>query len=354
MPETRFTTDYLAATLESIFKTSIENISFLPLKGDASTRRYFRVSFKKTPAVKNPSSVILMQLEQSAPGNEIDFTLILKFLRRLDLPVPQLFLYDVEKGLLFLEDCGDVTLEEKGQMVGVDEIKRYYRQAVELLVTLQDLATKHIEPTCPAYHLRFDVEKLMWEFDFMIKHYVCGLKQIALSEANLQEIRQAFQPLCETLAAQALRFTHRDYHSRNLMVHQNRLIMLDFQDARMGPCQYDLASLLRDSYVRLEDAFVMEMLDLFIQQKEAREGCSIDQESFYEIFDLMSIQRNLKAIGTFAYQSVLKKNDRYLESIPRTLAYVKQTLDNRPALDSLRKVLGTYIPELRAGKATVS
>ncbi len=350
----RFTADYLAATLESIFKTSIGNVAFLPLQGDASTRRYFRVTFMKTPADKNPASIMLMQLEQPVAGNEIDFTRVLKFLRGLELPVPQLFLYDSEKGLLFLEDCGDVTLEEKGQMAGGDEIKHYYRQAVELLVTLQDLATKHIEPTCPAYHLRFDVEKLMWEFDFMIKHYVCGLKKIPMSEASLQEVRQAFQPLCETLAAQSLRFTHRDYHSRNLMVHQDQLIMLDFQDARMGPCQYDLASLLRDSYVRLEDTFVRELLDLFIQQKEAREGCSIDRESFYEIFDFMAIQRNLKAIGTFAYQSVLKKNDRYLESIPRTLAYVKQTLDNRPALRPLRNVLGNYIPELRAEKAAAS
>jgi hypothetical protein len=130
------------------------------------------------------------------------------------------------------------------------------------------------------------------------------------------------------------------------MVHRDRLVMLDFQDARMGPCQYDLASLLKDSYVRLEDGFVGEMADLFIRLKETREGRAIDRKEFYEVFDLMAVQRNLKAIGTFACQSVLKKNNRYLEAIPRTLGYVRQTLNRRPALHPLRQTLGTYIPEL--------
>lgn len=339
----RFTADYLATALESIFKSSVEDISFFPLAGDASTRRYFRVSFHMS---RNGGSVILMQLENPVAGNEIDFTLVLKFLSRLELPVPRLFRYDTEKGLLFLEDCGDMTLEEKGKVAGDEEMKRYYRQAVELLATLQDRATKHVEPACPAFHLRFDVEKLMWEFNFMLEHYVRGLKRIPLSEADLQKLRQGFLPLCETLAAQTLHFTHRDYHSRNLMVHGDRLVMLDFQDARMGPCQYDLVSLLRDSYVRLEDGFVEEMLDFFIQLKETREGRAIDRKVFCEIFDLMAVQRNLKAIGTFAYQSVAKKNNRYLESIPRTLGYVRQTLDRRPSLHPLRKTLGTYITEL--------
>lgn len=343
-PPVRFTTTWLATELESVFKSPVADVAFCPLQGDASTRRYFRVTLKTSNGI---GSLILMQLEKPAPGNEIDFTLILKYLERLNLPVPRLFHYFTEKGLLILEDCGDVTLEEKVKSASKEVIRRYYRQAVELLATLQEQATKHIDTSCPAYHLRFDVEKLMWEFNFMLEHYVCGLKGVSLSEADLQTIRRSFQPLCETLASENLHFTHRDYHSRNLMVHKDRLIMLDFQDARMGPCQYDLASLLRDSYVLLDDRLVEELLDLYIGLKETQEGRPIDRRRFCEIFDIMAVQRNLKAIGTFAFQSRSKKNDRYLESIPRTLEYVRQTLQNRPLLHPLRKTLGTYIPELR-------
>lgn len=342
-PPVRFTADWLAHELISVLKSPVADVAFYPLQGDASTRRYFRVTLKTDHGIH---SLILMQLESPPPESENDFSRILKFLTRLDLPVPRLFHFSMERGLLFLEDCGDMTLEEKVRSASREETRRYYRQAVELIVSLQERAARHIDAACPAYHLRFDVEKLMWEFNFMLEHYVHSLKGVALSETDLRTLRQSFQPLCETLAEQDLCFTHRDYHSRNLMVHEDRLVMLDFQDARMGPCHYDLASLLRDSYVRLEDVLVEELLELFIGLKESREQRAIDRRKFHEVFDIMSVQRNLKAIGTFAFQSVLKKNDRYLESIPRTLEYVRRTFERCPYLHPLRKTLATYIPEL--------
>ncbi len=343
----RFDAGYLARTAQAIFRCPVEDVAFVPLPGDASTRRYFRVTFRKASGNNGKESLILMQLEKPVKGSETDFILILKFLEGLDLPVPRLFHYDAESGLLFLEDCGDTTLEEKIRSAQQDEIEAYYRQAVALLVKLQSEATRRVGPQCPAYHLRFDVEKLMWEFDFMLEHYAGGLRGAPLSGEDAREVRRHFQPLCETLAGQELCFTHRDYHSRNLMVHNGRLVMLDFQDARMGPCQYDLASLLRDSYVPLDDALVEEMKDLYIELKESAERRPVDRKRFYEIFDLMSIQRNLKAVGTFAYQCVARKNGRYLDYIPRTLGYVRRTLNGNPGLTPLRLCLETHIPGLR-------
>jgi N-acetylmuramate 1-kinase len=219
---------------------------------------------------------------------------------------------------------------------------------VELLARLHHRATKNIDADCPAYHLKFDVEKLMWELDFMLEHYVKGLKKISLTAQELEKIRGHFLSLSETLAAQEPTFTHRDYHSRNLMVTDGRLILLDFQDARMGPCQYDLVSLLKDSYVRLDDAFRNEMIEHFIQQKEKEETRAVDRQEFIRIFEWMSIQRNLKAVGTFAYQSVVKKKHRYLEYIPQTLDYVRQTLSAQSDLSGLKQILTQYIPGLVA------
>ncbi len=130
------------------------------------------------------------------------------------------------------------------------------------------------------------------------------------------------------------------------MVHNDALVLLDFQDARMGPSQYDLVSLLRDSYLPLPDDLVWELVDVFIQKKQEREIPTIDRDEFIRIFDLMSIQRNLKAIGTFAYQKKIKNNDRYMGYIAPTLDYVRQAFSRRKELHPLHTVLSETIPEL--------
>jgi len=342
----RFDRDYIAESLKSILGSAVKDVACAPLLGDASDRTYFRVTFAEEAKSSGSGSLILMQLKEPVSGPETDFTRILKFLRTLQLPVPELFYYDSAKGILFLEDCGDTTLEDWIRDHPGDR-EKYYREAVDLLSRLHQRATKHVGPDCPAYHLRFDVEKLMWEFDFMLQHYVGGLMQSPLNEQEAGEIRRHFRPLCETLAAEKLTFTHRDFHSRNLMAHKGGLVILDFQDARMGPCQYDLVSLLKDSYLRLDDGFRREMIDLFIELKEKEESAPVNRREFYRIFDWMSIQRNLKAVGTFAYQSCVRGNDRYLEYIPGTLAYVRKTLQERSDLHDLNETLKKYLPGLQ-------
>jgi len=286
-----------------------------------------------------------MQLEKPVLEMEIDFTQILKFLRRLDLPAPELFYYDVTKGLLFLEDCGTMTLKDQLHEFPQDKT-RLYSQAIELLVRMQNQATGSIDSTCPVYHRKFDVEKLMWELNFMLDYYVDEFCGSPLESSARKELREVLTPLCESLAAEKLYFTHRDYHSRNLMFNQERLVLIDFQDARMGPCQYDLVSLLKDSYVKIEDTLVEELIDYYILLKEKEEGQKVDRERFRDIFDKMSIQRNLKAVGTFAYQSVKKNNNSYEGFIAPTLGYVRKALRCRFKDSSLQKVLSKHIPGL--------
>jgi N-acetylmuramate 1-kinase len=346
----RFDTTTLNASLTSFSGASVSDVVCTPLLGDASDRSYFRVTYR-TDAADNPSaSTIVMQLQAPVPHGETDFIRILKFLNTLQLPVPALFNYDAEKGLLFLEDCGHTTLEDWIRE-HPEDTAAYYRQAVELLASLHQRATKNSDADCPAFHLKFDVEKLMWELDFMLEHYVNGLCKSSLSACETEAIREQFLFLSETLAAQEPTFTHRDYHSRNLMAHEGRLILLDFQDARMGPCQYDLASLLKDSYVRLDDNLRTELIEHFIRQKEKEEARSVNRQEFLRIFEWMSIQRNLKAVGTFAYQSVVKNKHRYLEYIPTTLAYVRQSLNTQPELSELKQILTRYLPGLASEKA---
>jgi hypothetical protein len=131
------------------------------------------------------------------------------------------------------------------------------------------------------------------------------------------------------------------------MLHNEKISVLDFQDALMGPCQYDLASLLRDSYIALLEEMIDELIEYYISKKEAVDGIKIDRKNFRELFDLMSIQRNLKAAGRFAYINSVKKNNFYLQFIPQTLGYVKKNLIKNKGLQELHKLLSKYVEELR-------
>jgi N-acetylmuramate 1-kinase len=344
--EPRFDKPYLTEAVQKTLSLPVSRVKFSPLQGDASTRQYYRLSIEYQEGTPEPQNLILMQLESSNVRGETDFIRVLKFLQGLNLPVPELHYFDAERGLLLLQDCGDLTLEAHLRSADPGTLKLWYLKAVHLLADMQTDATRAIGADCPAYHLRFDVGKLMWEMDFMLEHYIEGILQNNLKSAPRKEIRKQLTALCTLLAEQPLWFTHRDFHSRNLMVHNNELILLDFQDARMGPSQYDLASLLRDSYLPLPDSLVWELVDAFIQKKQEQENHAIDREEFTRIFDLMSIQRNLKAISTFAYQKKIKSNDRYMRYIAPTLEYVRQAFMRRAELKPLQTVLSEVIPDL--------
>ncbi len=131
------------------------------------------------------------------------------------------------------------------------------------------------------------------------------------------------------------------------MVHNEGLVLLDFQDARLGPAQYDLVSLLRDSYYRLPEERVWEMVDLFIELKNRQSQEPIDRADFIRIFDLMSLQRNLKAVGTFAFQQHAMHNDRYRPYIEPTLTTIRETFARRPECLDLQQQLGEVIPQLK-------
>ena len=136
---------------------------------------------------------------------------------------------------------------------------------------------------------------------------------------------------------------HRDYHSRNLMLHGGRLYLIDFQDARLGLDTYDLVSLLRDSYVDLTERDVEDLVAYFLALKGAPAGGASE---FRRRFDVMALQRNLKALGTFGYQTAVRGNPVYIQYIPRTLRYAKDNLARHPRFERLRRVLGGLIEEL--------
>jgi aminoglycoside/choline kinase family phosphotransferase len=350
-PQGRFDEDYLKSWLEPLVKEPVSRFEFFTLKGDASDRSYFRVHYYVKSHLTEKSSIIVMQLKEVNSEKEPDFNRMQSFLKHLDMPVPEILYYDAKRGLLFLEDGGDMHLEDITRN-SPDNIILWYQKAIDLIVSMQTHVTKNMQPYCPAYALKFDVKKLMWEMDFMIKHYIQGFLKRELSQGEESKVRTALLGLCQTLAKEERVFVHRDFHSRNLMIRKNALMLLDFQDARMGPRQYDLVSLLKDSYVTLKEETRNELLSYYLQRMGQEQGQPIAHTSFLEIFDSMSIQRNLKAIGTFAFQYMEHKNERYLEYLDPTLQHIRDTIHSQPDLEQLGQVLKQLIPELNADKGS--
>ena len=309
----------------------------VPLTGDASDRRYFRVLFPDSP------SIVLSLYASPFDYEKLAFVNVARLLSRMPVPIPKLLGHAEDLGVLALEDLGDVTLQAHLGAATPSEHAALYRQAVALIATLQRRGEELASPEYLPYGVAFDVEKLTWELDFFIKHFVEAYRGIVMPPASRDELRREFAVLIESLAAEPRVLCHRDYHSRNLMLHGGDLYIIDFQDARMGPDTYDLVSLLRDSYVDLPEQTVSELLAYFL----ALGGRTGDEREFRQRFDVMALQRNLKALGTFGYQTTTRRNPVYIQYIPRTLRYVRDNLDHLPQFARIRELLSAHVEEFR-------
>jgi aminoglycoside/choline kinase family phosphotransferase len=345
----------VADSLRSKLPFRVDLVKLAPLAGDASNRRYFRLEVAGGP----PHTLVLMQLASpeafkkseeavsaGAPAvTELPFVNILRHLEKANVAVPALHYYDEKTGLLYLEDLGDMTLADaSGHGAGPDTPEFYY-QAVDALAHLHLNASFPADPHCIAFGRAFDVPLLMWEFDHFIEYGIEKRGDLTLPPQDRDTLRREMGKIATLLAEQPRVFTHRDYHSRNLMVQDNRLRVIDFQDALMGPATYDLASLLRDSYLFLPEELVDELVVRYLDAM-AKAGAALDRVKFTRLFDLTSIQRNLKAAGRFVYILLEKNNDRYIQYIPRTLSYVKTNLGRYRNLKTLETVLARHVPEL--------
>jgi N-acetylmuramate 1-kinase len=333
--------EYLANLLDWAFPGTHADFRVRPLQGDASDRRYYRLEF--APGAGGVRSVVLMRLAQPYTAGELPFVNVQRYLSLKRIPVPAIFCDDSAHGFVLLEDLGDVTLESALQGASREQIGCWYRQALDMLLMLQHPESIGPRGSCVAFCLAFDVEKLIWELDFFLTYMLKQLCAAPLKSRNEAALRGHFWKIAALLARQPRLLTHRDYHSRNLMLHQDRLRVIDFQDARLGPCQYDLASLLYDSYVVLPADLRQELLTYYLEQKAAVDGYPLDRQAFLQVFDYMCLQRNMKALGTFAFQTVAKHTGRYIEAIPPTLGYIQENLARHPELRQLRELLEAYL-----------
>ncbi|MDF0533255.1 phosphotransferase [Shewanella sp. A32] len=290
------------------------------ISGDASFRRYFRV----TTADKS-------YIVADSPPEKVDnrpFLALADAYHRQGIPVPAIISVDATQGFILQQDLGDQSLLS---LLTSDNVKRWYQQALALLPQIAAVKASSSGPL-PQYDAAFVQRELEIFPEWLLaKHW-----HLTLRDAEIQQLQQVFALLTENALAQPLVGMHRDFHSRNLMVMEKQLYVIDFQDAVLGPITYDAVSLLRDCYVRWPDAVVDALRDEYYQhcitlglldrQTSAKQFC--------RWFDLMGLQRHLKAAGIFARLLHRDGKSGYIKDIPLTLAYVADISERYPELFS--------------------
>jgi aminoglycoside/choline kinase family phosphotransferase len=294
-----------------------------PASSDASFRRYLRADLGET-------SRIVMD---APPENEDcrPFVDIARALFDAGLHVPRIIEEDLEQGFLLLDDLGDRQYLDE---LNGETVERLYGDAIGALVTLQVCGPRDHE--LPSY----DEALLMQEMELFREWFLVRHLALSLDEDTNRMLDQAFRVLADNALQQPRVCVHRDYHSRNLMVtDQHNPGILDFQDAVFGPVTYDLVSLLRDCYIawpreQVED-WALGFHELAMQSGILNRDLHDDEKQFLRWFDLMGVQRHLKAIGIFARLNHRDGKPSYLRDIPRTMSYVEEVAGRYAELGQL-------------------
>lgn len=280
------------------------------LQGDASTRAYFRVSLPE-------QTYIAAVYPDSFSLDEFPYLVVTELFQQFAVPVPQIHSISEREGIILQEDLGDVRFQDVLSDLTSARFNELYREAITLLVEIQKTTDHAVTQNLLPARLAFDEEKLFWELNFFFEHYFESYRQQRPKAEYETLILGELFALARRLAGVPRVLCHRDYHCRNLMYRASRLVVIDHQDARMGPATYDLASLLGDPYARLDQHRQDELKTFFWEQHTAAFGNRIypSRDVFEAEYRLMMIQRMLKAVGTFSFQAGVRKNPTYIEYI---------------------------------------
>lgn len=343
--DTTLTVHAVQPLLQQLFPKAAGVPRIAPLAADASTRRYFRIHWD-APTAGCPASCVMVVCERWQPQDTPDFLAVGRHLRAQGVRVPEVYGVAPLQGLMCLEDYGDRTLAGQWQESTPAEQLAWGQRAIDELVKMHTSGTQDGDPACPAFKLAFDVPKLLSELQFFRQHAIEGLWQQTLTPTARDDLDAAFEILCSILASAPRYFCHRDYHGWNIMAHDNAVGVLDFQDARMGPQPYDLASLLTDRGTPdlLGSALMTALIEYYIQRIQAETDRRLDRNAFDQLFDYVAVQRCLKATGTFAVMAVARQRPQYLPYIPPTLAYLRPLLRRYNLLQPLAGLLHRYVP----------
>ena len=325
--------DHRYKDLENWLSNSIDKPikSIAPASTDASFRRYFRVF------VDNQNTYIAVDAPPEYEDS-VKFVKIASLMQAMGVIVPKIIATNLQEGFLLIGDLGKETMlnaihrqETKAQ--------EFYGEAIEILFNIQTNGSSHVEGL-PLYSKELLMDEMRLFVDwFCLRHLKIGPEII--NDYGFEEI---FEQLSVYALDQNQVFVHRDFHSRNiLMSEKGEMGVVDFQDAVRGPITYDLVSLLKDCYISLPSSKIDHWVDYYFARLMDLELIDKSHQEFKLEFDLMGVQRHLKAIGIFSRLKYRDGKDSYILDIPRTINYVYTTAKNHPFLDPLYQFIHQYV-----------
>lgn len=329
----------LGPALVELFGAWPEQATLEKLKGDASTRSYYRIE------VPGHAPVIVMRLpadalksdEGTSDGkpSELPFINMQRHLSIRGVPVPRVLVDHTARGVLLLEDLGDETFEARLYAQGKAAWPTLYGAAIDVMAAMHKSCATSTD-ACIAYGRSFDRKLLRWELDHFREW---GLEALGIlpSDAERRELDQTFDHVVDQVLKLPQGFVHRDYQSRNLMWSNDELIVIDFQDALMGPAVYDLVALLCDSYVDLDEDLQRAMIG---KLASLRGESAADLE---RAFWLVTVQRKLKDAGRFVFIDQVRGNPDFLPWYAPSLRYVGRALSHLPELSGITRLLSQQI-----------
>jgi len=309
---------------------SLKDFELEPLQGDASFRRYYRLNINHKNYIAVDASP---ETENSAA-----FVRLSQAFGELNIHVPKVLAHNLEQGFLLLTDLGDDVLfrvlnQNSNKNLNTNKIDEYYQQSLRELAKIQQ---------CQINLPGFDADFMKNELNLFKEWFLKKHLKLKLSKTIQKILNNSFEILLYSAVSQPQCCIHRDYHSRNLMcLSDDQIGILDFQDAMIGPMTYDLVSLVRDCYIDWPVEQVNAWAEDFYMQY-VRNLISSKSE-FMRYFDLMGIQRHLKAVFIFARKFHRDNADSYLKDIPRTLKYIIDVSQDYAELIELRKLMQDVI-----------
>jgi N-acetylmuramate 1-kinase len=315
--------DALSNWLSNDLNLSISNLEYA--SDDASFRRYYRVTH-------SGGQHIVMDAPPDKENTE-PFIRVADLLQQATVHVPVIYQKNLKEGFLLLEDFGNDSFLDKLNPGTADSL---YQSAFDSLFRLQSQL-----PATQTNLPRYDHALLDRELTIFYEWFLRNWLDIEIPTAIRETLNAV---LTESALSQPQVCVHRDFHSRNLMVlKHNSPGVIDFQDAVIGPITYDLVSLLRDCYICWPQTQVEQWMQSYFQRLHQAELITTDLNTFRRWFDLMGMQRHLKAIGIFSRLNLRDQKPSYLQDIPRTLNYVTSVCQHYPELKSFNQYMFTVI-----------
>ena len=308
------------------------------LTPDASTREYFRINWKNQSAI----ACVYGEAFKAAEHSYLDVTAL--FLAK-DLPVAEVYEFDENSGIVIQEDFGNTILREFLRQSDDQTRDDLLNQAIRLIAKIQAATPNAFERNSIASRLKFDEEKLGWELNFFKTHYFETFRRTKLTPAEDNALTVEFGELIRWLSNRAKVLCHRDFHAANLMLDkENRLHIIDHQDARIGTTSYDLVSILLDRVTEMpEPEWLYRKKLFFLSEREKLDLEKIPLADFDDEFQMQTVQRCLKAVGTFSFQSINRGKTHFISYIEPMFRIVRAAAEKSNRFPHLQNIISNLL-----------